>query len=331
MDRRSFLKSGLAASALLSAGPAAGQYELLARGEFANLPGLVAVAGDLIPPGRALRSNRDPVPAERVGRALERCMTALLGSEPWARLFAPHEIVAIKVNGLASGHLSPRPELVWAVVAGLRAAGVRDSNIVIWERTTRELERSGFAPQTGEHEVRVYGTDALKGSGYAQQIESFGQVGSLVSRVLTEYADALINVGVLKDHDLAGVSAGMKNLYGAIHNPNRYHDNACDPYVAHVTALPSIRSKLRLTVIDAILGQAHAGPAYNAEWIWPCGRLLVAADPVACDRVAADLIAAARAARGLPSLEEAGREPVWIATAARLGLGHDSDLEICEV
>ena len=42
--------------------------------------------------------------------------------------------------------------------------------------------------------------------------------------------------GVVKDHDLAGVSAGLKNWYGVIHNPNKYHDSCCDPYVADVVA-----------------------------------------------------------------------------------------------
>ena len=50
--------------------------------------------------------------------------------------------------------------------------------------------------------------DALRGGGYGSALETSGPVGSLISRILTDYATVLINVGVLKDHDLAGVSAG---------------------------------------------------------------------------------------------------------------------------
>jgi len=148
---------------------------------------------------------------------------------------------------------------------------------------------------------------------------------------VSEYATVLINVGVLKDHDLSGVSAGLKNLYGAIHNPNRYHDHDCDPYVAQVAALPSLRRRLKLTVIDAVLGQAQGGPAYAAAWVWPCDRILLALDPVACDQVAWDLIERQRGQQGLPSLTEAKRPPRWIASAAALDLGRSQPIALQEV
>ena len=258
-------------------------------------------------------------------------MEALLGGEPWAQLFGPRDTVAIKINGLASGLLSPRPEVVAAIVAGLRSAGVAAGRIILWDRTSREVERSGFPLQLDPADVRAYGTDALRGGGYSTQLHTFGSVGSLVSRIITQYATALINVGVLKDHNLAGLSAGMKNLYGAIHNPNRYHEHGCDPFVAEVTALGPIRARLRLTVIDAILAQAEGGPAYVADWIWPCDRLLLAVDPVAADRAAADRLDEERARRGLPSLLETDRAPTWIATAARLGLGRAEPIRLIEV
>jgi len=320
MDRRRFLTLGLA-----------GAGTLVSRPPRASDAGRVVVARDLVPAGAALRSNRDALPEGRVRERLEDAMEGLLGPEPWRRLFDPEDIVAIKINGLASGHLSPRPELAWAVVDGLRSAGVEDGHIILWDRTTRELERSGFARQTGADRVRIYGTDSLRGGGYGGDFESVGAVGSLVTQIIGRYATALVNLGVLKDHDLAGISAGMKNLYGAIHNPNRYHDHACDPYVAQVAALPSIRRTLRLTVIDAVLAQAEGGPAFTPEWIWPCGRILVATDPVACDQIAWDLVEGERARRGLPSLEEAGRAPAWIATAQTMGLGRAAPLEVEEV
>jgi len=304
---------------------------ILARPANEELCGRVAVARELTPAGATLRSNLDALPAARVRERLDAILTALAGNDPWQRLFCPDDTVAIKINGMAPGNLSPRQELVWAIAAGLAAAGVRDGRIIIWERTTRELERCGFPRQTGPDAVRVYGTDSLRGGGYGGQIESCGAVGSFVSEVLTRHATALINVGVLKDHDLAGVSAGMKNLYGAIHNPNRYHDRACDPYVAEVTALPSVRTRLRLTVIDAVLAQAQGGPAYAPAWVWPCDRLIVGVDPVAVDQVAWNLIEDERAGRGLPRLAEDHREPTWIDTAARMGLGRREALRVLEV
>ena len=58
----------------------------------------------------------------------------------------------------------------------------------------------------------------------------------------------------------------MKNYFGAIHNPNKYHDAHCDPHVAEVFDAPPVRSRHRLTVLDALLVQFHKGPAYHPQW-----------------------------------------------------------------
>jgi len=336
MQRRDFLRLGLGAALLPGvAAQARGQTPLAPSAieglAAERLLGRVVAVADLIPAGATLVSNRDALPEERMRERLNAGLAALLGPDPWRQLVNRKDTVAIKVNGLGAPLLSPRPELVRAIAAGVRSAGVPAERVIVWDRSTRELERSGFPLQTGSGAERAYGTDALRGGGYAAELESFGEVGSFVTRILTDYASVLINVGVLKDHDLAGVSAGMKNLYGTIHNPNRYHDHGCNPYVAHVAALPSVRRRLKLTVIDAVLGQAQGGPAYVASWIWPCDRILLACDPVAGDAVAWDWIEQRRAAAGLPTLAEAQRAPAWIATAAALGLGRDRGIRIEEV
>ena len=107
-----------------------------------------------------------------------------------------------------------------------------------------------------------------------------------------EEVNALISVPVLKDHNLAGVSLGMKNFYGAIHNPNKYHDHNCDPYVSDVVSHRYIAPKWRLTVCDATLAQYHAGPGRHPGFAWPFGGLIVSNDVVAADAVAADVLEA---------------------------------------
>jgi uncharacterized protein (DUF362 family) len=133
---------------------------------------------------------------------------------------------------------------------------------------------------------------------------------------------------VLKDHDLAGVSLSLKNFYGAIHNPNKYHDNNCDPYVADLNTHPYIKNKLRLIICDAITLQYHGGPAYKPQWAVDYRSILLSRDPVAIDRIGARLIEEKRKEKGLSSLKESGREPLHIATAAGKGLGTDNPDEI---
>ena len=95
--------------------------------------------------------------------------------------------------------------------------------------------------------------------------------------ILAEKCTAIINVPVLKDHDLAGVTMAMKNFYGAIHNPNKYHDNNCNPYIAELNTSPIIKDKTRLIVCDALLAQYNGGPAFKPQYTWNYGGFSSAA------------------------------------------------------
>ena len=117
----------------------------------------------------------------------------------------------------------------------------------------------------------------------------------------------------------------MKDWYGVIHNPQQCHDDGCHPYIAHLAAFPLIHDKLRLTIVDALTAQCHAGPMYSPRWTWTYGGFLVSGDPVALDAVGRLVIEDRRKEVGLPSLAEEGRAPKWIAEGARIGLG-EADL-----
>jgi uncharacterized protein (DUF362 family) len=268
-----------------------------------------------------------------VGRAVRLATGADDDAAGWKALFSSRDRVGLKLNCLAGARLSPRPELVRGIVRGLLSAGVEPDRIILFDRTARELRRAGFTRETAPEGVRVAGTDELAEGGYPREPSALvfsGEIGSFFTRILTEGCTALINVGVLKDHNLAGVSAGLKNLYGLIHNPNKYHDHACDPYVADVAAAAPVRSRLRLTVCDAITAQCERGPAYAAGFAWKENAVLASTDPVALDRVAFDRIEAVRRERELPSLIGSDREPTWLRTARKKGLGTD-DLDRIQI
>lgn len=316
MRRRTFL--GLAAAAAVgrpSLSVSSGLEDPSSpdgRGRVVSVSGLSSVNSKAAAPSPAMRRGVD------AGLA---ALTGLAAPDAWASIFRSHDRVAVKLNCLAGPHLAPRPALVDGIVQGLVAAGVREEAIVLFDRTSRELEQAGYTIRTASGALRCFGTDALRGGGYGGEVLEHRSIGSFFTRILTDHATALINVGVCKDHDLAGVSAGGKNLYGLLHNPNRYHANSCSPYVADLLDHPAVKSKLRLTIIDAGTIQCHGGPAYNPAHTVRADRILIARDPVAVDRIAWEMIEAERARRGLPTLAEEGREPVWIAAAAELGLG----------
>jgi len=237
----------------------------------------------------------------------------------WRALFSSRDVVGIKLNCLAGSALSSSPGLVEAIVRGLRIAGVPDDGIIIWERTDRELVHAGFTLNKKKG-VKCFGSDAVSPA-YDPRPEMMGSIGSCFAQIVSRYCTALINVPVLKDHDLAGVSIGMKNFYGAIHNPNKYHDNNCDPYVSDINRHPYIKDKLRLVVCDAVTALCDGGPAYKAQWAWNYAGIITAADPVALDTIGWEIIEKRRKEKGLPALKEAQREPAYIRTAAKAGLG----------
>jgi len=234
-----------------------------------------------------------------------------------SHLFGENDRIGIKVNTLAGPGMSTSVDVVEALVAELRAAGRGRHGIIVFDRLKEELTDVGYPADAQDKGCRVQGTDE---AGYSRDLHVSGRVGSLISEVLLG-VDALISVGVVKDHDLAGIGGCTKNLFGVIHNPNRYHDHNCDPYLADVLALDVVRGRLKLAVADGLTAEWHGGPALVRANTWPLGTILVSTDTVALDAVMADVIEAKRKEQGLPTLAEADRPPRWLETAASRSLG----------
>ena len=270
---------------------------------------------------QALLNGKHEVDLSIASDVVKRGILSLTGKkkpeQAWGCLFKPNDVVGIKVNALGGRPIATCPEVVEAIVYGLKLAGIPEENIVVWDRLTREMRRAGYTINQSRNGVKCFGTDTK----YDRNPEMAGSIGSCFSSIISSYCTALINVPVLKDHDLAGVSLSLKNIYGAIHNPNKYHDNHCDPYIADLNTHPYIKDKLRLIVCDAMTLQYQGGPAYKPQHALDYRGLLFSLDPVAIDRIGATIIEEKRKEAGLPSLKEAGRDPTHVATAAKKGLG----------
>ncbi len=310
-SRRDFLKGVLAGAALLRA---TGQTEALVgterTGEQAKSRVVIAHDGALRGTGSAVDSNHM---LSLLDRAMQTLMDRDRVIEAWRKLVHPGELVGLKVNTLGGRGISSNPQLVEAICERLQEAGIRGGDIVVWDRNSEELERAGFHLSIGGNGVQCYGTDRVD---YEEDLVSCGSVGSRLSKVLTRRSEVLINVPVLKDHDGAGVTIALKNMFGVIHNPNKYHPNGCDPYIADLNMLPEIRTRMRLTICDATTAICDGGPAYKPEHSWNCNSLVVSQDPVALDYTGWQMIERKRAALGLKTLEAESRAPRYIATAA---------------
>jgi uncharacterized protein (DUF362 family) len=251
-----------------------------------------------------------------LGAAVARAVGEKTPVDAFRRIFKRTDVVGIKVNCLGGRGVSSRPEVALQLAAWLQAAGVGADRILVWDRTDRELREAGYAIRSGSG-VRVEGTNG----DWDEQVTEWGPAGSRFARVLAQDLTAVISLGTLKDHGLAGASLSMKNWYGVVHNPNKLHDENCAPYVPHLVAHPLVRGRLRLSVLDGSTAQCHGGPGRAPRWSWPFQGFLASTDPVALDAIGWQTIEARRCEVGLKPLAAEGREPRYIAGAASLGLG----------
>ena len=166
--------------------------------------------------------------------------------------------------------------------------------------------------------VKVYGVNS---SGYSEELLIHRSIGSFTANIMGR-ADKIISMPVLKDHGIVGITMGLKNFFGAIHNPHKYHLNGGDPYVADLYSHPLFKNKIVLTIADGIVGQYEGGPPHQPQWQWNHGGLLVGEDAVAVDRTGLDIIEKKRAEAGVPSLSELSRFPHYLETAGKLGIGN---------
>lgn len=226
--------------------------------------------------------------------------------------FSPKDVVAIKVNCLAGRGLSTNPELVQVIISLLEQIGVAKKNIIVFDRANRDLKKAGFKVTTSRNGVRCAGNDHF---GYFRDLFIHKTIGSMISQVLID-ADTILNIPVLKDHGIVGISCAMKNFFGVIHNPNKYHLNVGNPYVADLCSSSLIKDKVKLNICDSITAQYEAGPPFMPQYSIKENALLLSSDMVALDRFGWDLIEKWRKNHQLPTLNEVGREPNYILTAA---------------
>jgi uncharacterized protein (DUF362 family) len=295
----------------------------IAAAGFTQLP-LASLAASLNKKENNIKSIRQviiilnkPILSQMLDQGMMKFTGKRTASDAWKLYFKPTDVVGIKVNCIAGRNLSTRPEMVDAIVVGLKSAGVKEDNIIIWDRTTHELRGVGFNVNKDGAGVKCYGTDGF----YDEKPTQQGSVNGKLSKILSERITALINVPILKDHGACGITLAMKNHYGSIHNPGDLHPSNCDPYCADLNAIPAIKAKTKLIIADAIRPLANGGPSDRPKYRWLYNGLMIGSDPVAMDYIGWQIIEEQRKVLGLPTLTEQGRPPKYIETAAKIGLG----------
>jgi hypothetical protein len=226
--------------------------------------------------------------------------------------FTPDTRIGIKVN-CTNYRVGNSVAMMKALIASLtRDLGASQDRIIVWDRSIWELATCQLTPEMLG--VQTLGTIAANGgAGYdTTSLPVLDDKTTRLSRILSQRTDVTINVGVAKDHDGAGITGALKNVYGAVENPAEFHDDMTHALPALFDVEP-MRKAMRLHILESFLSQAEGGPV-GPPTHTP-GRLLLSADPVAMDSRLLSLINSLRASP-VPSAKTA-----WLQQAEKLALG----------
>ncbi len=295
--------------------------------------------------------------AEQVRTMMRRGMMELTGADGWVdawrQFFEPGDVVGIKVNPVGRPVVVSDATVVQEIIAGLEAVGIKRQDMVVYDRYRKEFYTVGFdkwlpegvrisnaTDEVDETQQNIAGYDpdhymdmALTLPGYS--VDNPTARRSYAAQFITRQVNKLINLPVLKDHQSAGVTLCLKNLsHGLVNNVNRTHSspslNACNAFIPAVVALPVIRNKTVLHILDGVKGQYNGGPSGHPEFVWEHHTLYFSTDPVAMDHIGWEVIDAKRESVGMKKLVEAlpdkvstfvHRQPEHVEIAGALGLG----------
>ena len=331
--RREFMKDAATGALVLGAQSSLGlKHSQDARTEAKSR---VIIARDA-----ALHGPAGKLDPSRVSALLDRAIATHTGrkhpTDAWRQIIndggAADKVIGLKTNGLGGKGISTHALLVMAVAERLQQAGVKPGNILIWDRNARDLQACGLTINTKSDQVRCYGSDV---SGFEDDIETWNTSHVRFSKILTRECAMVINLPILKDHSMSGVTFAMKNMYGVVERPQDLHAGGCNPGIADLNSFPVVRQKVRLTIGDAMTSVYEGGPGFRPEHLWQPNALIVGEDRVAIDQIAWSLIDKKRVEMGLKTLEAAGRPPRYIATAAdsnyNLGINDPERIKLVQV
>ena len=349
ISRRGLLASAAAALPLL------GQARLISASMPQEAAGKAKLADSLGAPGpfpgRVIEARNPAMiregkkDREAIKKALDRGMKELVGSDDavqaWRSFFEPGDVVGIKVvpNGYPLAHSSP--ELMLEVIEGLKAAGVKTTDMFVYDRYRGEfmgakmheavpdgIKWGGLTPEGDGSQLMTdfpsFRNDPIAGYDRDEFVE-MNLVGhgadpkddrtrrSHLATLVTKRLNKIVMLPVMKDHGSAGVTGALKNMsHGSVNNVARSHStpdsNACNTFIPEVVNHPILRKKCVLQIMDGIRAVFQKGPfGSNPEFAWEYNALLLATDPVAMDHVEWGIIDEKRKSQNLPPVAATGK------------------------
>ncbi len=211
-------------------------------------------------------------------------MAALVGLGGMGQFVRRGDIVVVKpnmaFNRVPEQAANTNPEVVRAVVRSCLEAGAKV--VKVFDRTVNvsrmTYDRSGIAPAAREAGARVSFIDERKFKEKQISQGKFIKSWPIYKEALE--ADVFINVPIAKQHSLARLTLGMKNIMGVLGgNRGRLHQNIDQNLADLNTVIP-----IHLTVMDAYRILTANGPTGGRlEDVKFTGQVIAGTDRVSVD------------------------------------------------
>lgn len=131
-------------------------------------------------------------------------------------------------------------------------------------------------------------------------------------------ADAIVSIGLLKTHQIAGMSACMKNFsHGVLRRPALYHAERCAPSIVQVIGNNKLTKKLRLFIMNALRVIVRGGPDATLSDVSNYGGIVLGFDPLAVDAIGFSILESERRKQALVGAVDAP----YLRVGADAGLG----------
>lgn len=224
----------------------------------------------------------------------------------WQSILRKDDKILLKCNCADADRLFTSQTMAEVLIGSLLDAGFEPARITLLEATVR----TAWAEDLARPEF-----------GWTPKVYDFGSGQEQLLKAAAE-ATAIINVPFLKSHRIAGMTGCLKNLsHGLIRRPGLYHANQCCPYIPDIVALPEIRSKLRLHVMNALRIIYDTRTDRARDPIDAASALVIGTDPVAVDTVGQTVLDAMRLEKGLKPITAEPGMVLQHRLAAEKGLG----------
>ena len=341
MERRSFLK--------LIALSGAGLFVLPSKFS-SNLFAAPAKTRVVIIRNPQIRNNKGEIGKIEVKQTVYEALRSLSdggsGEELIQSIISPKDVVGIKVNAyLGDKDNATRPEVAYSLAEFLIKTGVKENNVIIWDRAGDELEQAGYVLKDNKVDIRCLATNTRRVQRLSKPMAGFddksitvGSAQTKLSNIASKTCSVLINMPPLrtfKFKENTGVGNAIMNMYGAVEitdeNIKALYENDCNPGAAEIYNIKPIRTKARLVICDAIYPLYSGGPSDDQRHHWNYNGIIAGLDPVAVDIVAQGIIQKHRD-KVMPDAPKLMSDYLDVCAGSkyRLGISNLKEIEVIE-